>query len=74
MQLARRIYGGRIAPQAKHNAEATHAVKVERKYESMLKELMAMSIDELKKAYTEREIEPETAGDDWRPKDSRFLL
>jgi hypothetical protein len=40
----------------------------------MLKELMAMSIDELKKAYTEREIEPETAGDDWRPKDSRFLL
>ena len=74
MQLARRLYGGKIAPQAKHNAEAAQAVKVEHKYDKMLKELMSMSKDELKKVYTEREIEPETAGDDWKPKDTRFLL
>jgi len=74
MQLARRLYGGKLAPKAEHNAEAAQAVKVERKYEPMLKELMNMSIDELKKVYTERQIEPETAGDDWKPEDARFLL
>ena len=40
----------------------------------MLKDLMGMSTEELKKIYVEREIEPETAGDDWKPKDNRFLL
>ncbi len=74
MQLARRLYGGKLAPKARHNAEAAQAVKVERKYDPMLKELMGMSADELRKAYTEREIEPETAGDDWQPKERRFLL
>ena len=74
MQLARRIYGGKIAPQAKHNADAAHAVKVDRKYDSMLKELIGMSTDDLKEVYTERDIEPETAGDDWKPQDTRFLL
>ncbi|MFC1847959.1 4Fe-4S dicluster domain-containing protein [Chloroflexota bacterium] len=74
MQLARRMYGGKIAPQAKHNAEAAQAVKVERKYDPMLRELMGMGTDDLKKVYTEREIEPETAGDEWKPKDSRYLL
>jgi len=74
MQLARRIYGGKLAPQARHSAEAAQAVKVERKYDPMLTKLMGMSIDDLKKAYTEREVEPETAGDDWKPRDSKFLL
>jgi Fe-S oxidoreductase len=74
MQLARRIYGGKIAPQAKHNAEAATAVKTERRFDPMLKELMGMSAEELKKVYTEREIEPETAGDSWKPKDSKYLL
>ena len=74
MQLVRRLYGGKIAPKAKHNAEAAEAVKVERKYDDMLKKLMSMSTDDLKKVYTEREIEPETAGDDWRPQDRTYLL
>jgi hypothetical protein len=33
-----------------------------------------MAPEELKKAYTERELEPETAGNDWRPKDNKYLL
>lgn len=74
MQLARRIYGGKLAPKAKHNADAARMVKAERKYDPMLKELMATGTDELKKIYIEREIEPETAGDDWSPKEARFLL
>jgi len=73
MQLARRLYGGKIAPKAQHNAEAAKAVR-EGKFDSMLKELMAMSIDELKTVYTGREIEPETAGDDWKPTETRWLL
>lgn len=73
MQLARRLYGGKLAPKAQHNAEAAQAVR-EGKFDPMLKELMAMSKDDLKKVYTEREIEPETAGDDWKPKETRFLL
>ena len=74
MQLARRIYGGKILPQAKHNAEAARIVKVDRKFDPMLKQLMSMSKEELKKVYTSREIEPETAGDDWKPRDSQFLI
>ncbi|MFO8010057.1 MAG: 4Fe-4S dicluster domain-containing protein [Dehalococcoidia bacterium] len=74
MQLARRLYGGKLAPQAKHNARAAQAVKYEHKFNDMLDELKKMSVDELKKTYTEREIEPETAGEDWQPKDFRFLL
>jgi len=73
MQLARRLYGGKLAPKAKHNAEAVQAIK-EGKFDPMLKELMAMGKDELKKIYVEREIEPETAGNDWTPKEGRFLL
>ena len=74
MQLARRIYGGKLAPKAKHNAEAVQAVEADKKFDSMLKELMAMSIDDLKKVYTERQIEPETAGDDWKPDETQWLL
>lgn len=73
MQLARRIYGGRIAPKAKHNEEAVKTIK-EKKFEPLMRKVMAMSVEELKKAYTEREMEPETAGEDWRPKDRTFLL
>jgi succinate dehydrogenase/fumarate reductase-like Fe-S protein len=73
LQLARRIYGGKIAPRAKHTEEAVKTIK-DGKFESMMQEVMNMELEDLKKAYTEREIEPETAGDDWRPKDDRFLL
>lgn len=73
MQLSRRIYGGKIAPRAKHTEETVKTIK-DGKFEPMMREVMGMSTEELKKAYNEREIEPETAGDDWRPKDNRFLL
>ncbi len=73
MQLARRLYGGKLAPKAEHNAIAAKAVN-EGKFDPKLKELMAMSIDELKTVYTGREIEPETAGDDWNPTETQWLL
>jgi Fe-S oxidoreductase len=73
MQLARRIYGGRIAPRSRHTAEAVRLIR-EGKFEPMMQQVMKMTPEELKKAYTERELEPETAGNDWRPRDNKYLL
>ncbi len=71
-QLARRIYGAKIAPQAEHLKQAAQAVE-EGKYEKVLQELMGMGIEDLKILYQEREIEPEMAGEDWEPADKRHL-
>ena len=71
-QLARRIYGARIAPRAEHLADMVRKVK-EGRYDRMLEDLKRATVDELKKLYEEREIEPIGAGEDWRPKDTRYL-
>ena len=71
-QLARRIYGARIAPRAQHLADMVRKVK-EGRYDGMLEELKRATVDELKKLYQEREIEPIGAGEDWRPRDTRYL-
>jgi formate hydrogenlyase subunit 6/NADH:ubiquinone oxidoreductase subunit I len=72
LQLARRIYAARILPRAEHLAEMVKAVSGGT-YDRFLDELKVMKEDELKKLYQEREIEPVTAGEDWRPKDTRYL-
>lgn len=71
-QLARRIYGSKIAPRAGHLTEAVMAVD-EGKYEKCLHGLMTMGDGEIKQVYQQREIEPEMAGDDWLPVDSKYL-
>ena len=71
-QLARRIYGARIVPRAEHLADMVGAVS-EGRYEEALEELKGMKEDALKRLYREREVEPVSAGDDWRPKDERYL-
>jgi len=71
-QLTRRIYGARILPRAEHLAEMVKAVN-EGKYEEILEKLKNMKEDELKKLYQEREAEPMTAGEDWKPTDTRYL-
>jgi hypothetical protein len=71
-QLARRIYGARILPRAEHLAEMVKAVE-EGEYEEALEKLKGMNEEELKRAYQEREVEPVSAGEDWRPKDKRYL-
>ena len=72
-QLARRIYGGKIAPRAGHLEGVAKAIK-EGKFDGMLEELMSMDEEELKRVYTEREMEPEITGEDWRPKERKYLL
>jgi formate hydrogenlyase subunit 6/NADH:ubiquinone oxidoreductase subunit I len=71
-QLARRIYGSKIAPRAEHLGRAVLVIK-EGKYEEPLHSLMGMDEEGLKKLYQEREIEPEMAGEDWLPTDTRYL-
>ena len=71
-QLAKRIFGAKLAPRAEHLEEATETI-AQGKYEKSLKELVASEEKELKKLYTEREMEPQETGEEWKPKDTRYL-
>jgi len=72
MQLARRIYGSRIAPRAQHLNEAVEAAKSE-KCQQALQRLMKSDIKQLREIYQAREIEPEMAGEDWTPAKRDYL-
>ena len=71
-QLARRIYGSKIAPRAEHLAGAVSAVAGGR-YEEWLRILMETDEEEMRHRYQEREIEPPMAGEDWVPTDAQHL-
>jgi formate hydrogenlyase subunit 6/NADH:ubiquinone oxidoreductase subunit I len=71
-QLARRIYGARVVPRAEHLDRIVKAVN-KGKYDQILDELKQMKEVELKKLYQEREAEPMSAGEDWKPKDTKYL-
>ncbi|HEY50394.1 MAG TPA: 4Fe-4S dicluster domain-containing protein [Dehalococcoidia bacterium] len=66
MQLARRIYGSRIAPRAEHLNEAVEVAKSE-KCQQALQKLMKSDVKQLRELYKSREMEPEMAGEDWTP-------
>jgi ferredoxin len=70
--LCRRLYGKYIAPRAQHLSARIGDVE-KGKYEKSLRDLMAVSRDELKRLYSDREIEPEMAEEDWKPKTSKYL-
>lgn len=71
-QLTQRIYGGKIAPKAEHLAEMVKAVE-EGRYDEFLEELKSSSEEELKEIYREREVEPIVTGEDWKPKEAKYL-
>ncbi|MBW2457068.1 MAG: 4Fe-4S dicluster domain-containing protein [Deltaproteobacteria bacterium] len=66
-QLARRLYGGKLAPRAGHLQEMVDHI-AEGKFNTVLDEAMALEGDALRKAYTEREMEPAMTDEDWRAK------
>jgi succinate dehydrogenase/fumarate reductase-like Fe-S protein len=72
MQLARRIYGSRIAPRAQHLDEAVEAAKGE-KCQQALEKLLKSDIEQLREIYQAREIEPEMADEDWAPAKRDYL-
>ena len=55
--LARRLYGKYMAPKARHLEERVAAIEA-CEFEAELAELKSMPIDELRKQYNERDIEP----------------
>ena len=72
-QLARRVYGRYIQPQAEHLRNRVSEIETG-KYDAMLQELSSMSKEELEKCYVEREREPDLSSlGTWRPKETRYL-
>lgn len=71
-QMVRRIVGGKINPRAEHMATMVNQIN-EGRYNDALETLMKMEGDELKTVYQEREMEPATADEFWKPSDSTYL-
>jgi len=71
-QMVRRIYGAKIAPRAEHLKQMVSDIEAG-KYNDGLATLKAMDEETLKKAYTEREMEPHMSPEDWKPQDSANL-
>jgi Fe-S oxidoreductase len=68
-QLARRLYGGKLAPKTPHLEEIVKKI-ADGFYAEMLTKLKAMKPEELKKLYQEREEEPHQAPEYWKAKSS----
>jgi Fe-S oxidoreductase len=68
-QLARRLYGGKLAAKTEHLQAMVQKI-ASGYYTEMLAKLKAMKPEELKKLYQEREEEPHQASDYWTPKSS----
>lgn len=71
-QLARRLNGGYLTPQAEHLKTMVANIDAGR-FKEGLDKLKAMDVDTLKNVYQEREMEPAVAGEDWAPKDNTYL-
>jgi len=71
-QLARRIYGSKIASRAQHLAKAVEVVK-NGKYQEMFVGLIKYDVQQLTDIYKAREIEPEMADEDWTPAKRDYL-
>ena len=71
-QLARRVYGSKIAPRDKQLIEAVDIAKAG-KHQETLTQLMKFDLQQLKTAYRAREMEPEMSGEDWTPKHQDYL-
>jgi Fe-S oxidoreductase len=71
-QVARRLYGGKIAPRAAHLQEVVDSIALG-KFKAVIEEAKALEGDALRKAYTEREMEPAMADESWRAKSDHGL-
>ena len=72
-QLARRLWGGKIKPASGHLATMVGDIDAG-KYDDMLGKLLGMDDEQLKTAYTEREMEPPMADESWKPSNTDGLL
>jgi succinate dehydrogenase/fumarate reductase-like Fe-S protein len=71
-QLARRLYGGKLAPDTDHLEQMVKKI-ADGYYQKMITELKQMTEEQLKKLYTEREQEPHQAPEYWDVPDKKGL-
>ncbi|MCK5127129.1 MAG: 4Fe-4S dicluster domain-containing protein [candidate division Zixibacteria bacterium] len=71
-QIARRLAGAFLTPKAEHLKTMVANIDTGR-YTEGLDSLKAMDLDMLKTTYSDREMEPAVAGDDWTPKENSNL-
>jgi Fe-S oxidoreductase len=72
-QLARRIWGGKIKPKSEHLAKMVEQIEAG-EYDAMLDELKALDQEQLTRTYTEREMEPASIDESWKPSNTDGLL
>ena len=72
-QLARRLWGGKLKPRSPHLAEMVENIEAG-KYNDAVASLMKMNVEELKQAYTQREMEPAMSDEKWTPTNREGLL
>jgi succinate dehydrogenase/fumarate reductase-like Fe-S protein len=72
-QLARRLCGGKLRPRSVHLAEMVDGIEAG-KYDDAIGALMAMDVEQLKQAYTAREMEPAMSDETWTPSNRDGLL
>jgi ferredoxin len=72
-QLARRLYGGKLAPKAEHLQKMCEDIDGGA-FDDDLANLKTLGEDELKKIYSEREMEPAMSGEGWKPESSAGLV
>ncbi len=65
-QLARRLQGGKLAPRAGHLENMCKTID-DGAFSDAITKLKEMTEDELKKVYTDREMEPPMGEEDWQP-------
>ncbi len=65
-QIARRLYGGKLAPKAEHLMQMTEDISAS-KFTSVLEELKGMDQDQLRELYVERQMEPAMTDETWVP-------
>jgi ferredoxin len=71
-QMVRRLVGGKITTSAAHMATMVNQIE-QGKYTDLLHKLMEMDEEQLRTAYQEREMEPATADEFWKPADCTCL-
>ena len=70
-QLARRLYGRYVLPQADNLAKRVEQI-LSGRYDQMMEDVARLPKDELRKRYVEREPEPMDSKS-WEPKDKTYL-
>jgi len=71
-QMVRRVRGAKISPRAEHLEQMVTDIEGG-KFNDGIAVLKGMDEETLKKAYTEREMEPHMSPEDWKPQDSANL-